>query len=547
MSLASSNGIPFQGATYTSSNPFSLSNKDADLLAITGESLVISGNASVLGTLTTRGIQGETLELSDSVSAQGSIYTAGNFNAGGDASITGDLILSGALTVGSFNLTNVTIAGTLGVTGATALTTLASGTQTITGNETISGTLGVTGATTLGTLASGNQTITGNETISGTLGVTGATTLTTLASGNQTITGNETISGTLGVTGASTFSSNMTLAPNLSFNQGNWTMGHDAGGATGSFKLRFSGVDKYSFGSAGTFQSGNISATGTLSVTGATTLTGTLNSGNQAVTGNQTTSGTLSVTGATTLTTLSSGNQTITGNQTTSGTLSVTGTSTLGAVTCAGITNSGAMSCTNATVSGTLTTGAYAPSSISTTTLGVSGTSTLGDVVINGTLRGIAAVSYSPIFRDSANQSASFQSSTTGQLIKIGQQVTLTMPTTTIFINNSTSFNSWNNSYSSTQLPLAYRPVSQTTFYTLNAVAGVGYYHGKMEVNADGSMKLFWTWDDQNSPNSGGGATYQFAGTSFTWIAASASNFAGEEVESFEQPRKSLKKRKTSI
>jgi hypothetical protein len=49
-----------------------------------------------------------------------------------------------------FQSRNATIGGTLGVTGATTLSsTLASGALTVTGNETVSGTLGVTGATTL--------------------------------------------------------------------------------------------------------------------------------------------------------------------------------------------------------------------------------------------------------------------------------------------------------------------------------------------------------------------------------------------------------------
>jgi hypothetical protein len=62
-----------------------------------------------------------------------------------------------------FQSRNATIGGTLGVTGATTLSsTLASGALTVTGNETVSGTLGVTGAATLAS----------------TLAVTGVTTLT---------------------------------------------------------------------------------------------------------------------------------------------------------------------------------------------------------------------------------------------------------------------------------------------------------------------------------------------------------------------------------
>ena len=79
-----------------------------------------------------------------------------------------------------FQSRNATIGGTLGVTGATTLSsTVATGALTVTGAATVSTTLGVTGATTLSsTVATGGLTVTGNETVSGTLDITGATTLT---------------------------------------------------------------------------------------------------------------------------------------------------------------------------------------------------------------------------------------------------------------------------------------------------------------------------------------------------------------------------------
>jgi hypothetical protein len=93
---------------------------------------------------------------------------------------------------------NTIIGGTLGVTGASSLTTLntsglttlnsvnVSTTLGVTGNTNIGGTLGVTGDTTL----SSTLAVSGSATIHGTLGVTGATSLTTLAtSGNTTING----------------------------------------------------------------------------------------------------------------------------------------------------------------------------------------------------------------------------------------------------------------------------------------------------------------------------------------------------------------------
>ena len=102
---------------------------------------------------------------------------------------------------------NTAVAGTLGVTGATSLSSLATS-----GAATIGGALNVTGATTL----------TGNLTVPGNLAVTGTSTLT----------GNTAVTGTLGVTGASTLASvgvtgNTTLTGDLAAN-GNTTLG-DAG------------------------------------------------------------------------------------------------------------------------------------------------------------------------------------------------------------------------------------------------------------------------------------------------------------------------------
>jgi hypothetical protein len=90
-----------------------------------------------------------------------------------DGTVTTDDL---AVTGGSVLTGNATVGGTLGVTGATTL----SSTAAITGNTTVGGTLGVTGASTLDSAA-----VTNNATVGGTLGVTG----------------NSTIGGTLGVTG----------------------------------------------------------------------------------------------------------------------------------------------------------------------------------------------------------------------------------------------------------------------------------------------------------------------------------------------------------
>ena len=141
---------------------------------------------------------------------------------------TGDFsVATNKLTVASAS-GNTAVAGTLGVTGATSLSSLITS-----GAATIGGALNVTGATTLtgnltvpGNLAvTGTSTLTGNTAVTGTLGVTGASTLASVG-----VTGAATVGTTLGVTGATTLASvgvtgNTTLTGDLAAN-GNTTLGN---------------------------------------------------------------------------------------------------------------------------------------------------------------------------------------------------------------------------------------------------------------------------------------------------------------------------------
>jgi hypothetical protein len=85
---------------------------------------------------------------------------------GDGITVGGNLIVSGSSTANTLSATNVTVSGTLGVTG----------------NSTLGGTLGVTGASTF----TGTLSALGNASVGGTLGVTGASTFTgTIAALNK--------------------------------------------------------------------------------------------------------------------------------------------------------------------------------------------------------------------------------------------------------------------------------------------------------------------------------------------------------------------------
>jgi hypothetical protein len=187
--------------------------------ASTFSSTVNVSGATTLTTLTASGNSTLTT-LSAGATTLSSANVSGNQTVGGTLGVTGATTLSSSLTAGTSTLTslsvtnNENVGGTLGVTGAT----------------TLSSTLGVTGATTLSSsLTAGTSTltslsVTNNETVGGTLGVTGATSLSTLtASGNSTLT-------SLTTTGAATFSSTVTIPTGAGLNK---VLTSDAnGGAT---------------------------------------------------------------------------------------------------------------------------------------------------------------------------------------------------------------------------------------------------------------------------------------------------------------------------
>lgn len=123
------------------------------------------------------------------------IALSSNANIGGTLGATGDVTFGNALTVSG----NTNLQGTLGVVGAVDFDS----TLNVDGNTELQGTLLAVGAASF----SNTVSVSNNATIGGTLGVTGATTL----SSTLGVTGAATLSSTLSVTGASTLSGTVTL------------------------------------------------------------------------------------------------------------------------------------------------------------------------------------------------------------------------------------------------------------------------------------------------------------------------------------------------
>ena len=116
-------------------------------------------------------------------------FMGGNVGIGSNTpAVALDVVGSGAFTG------NITIGGTLGVTGNFAVNTNKFNVTAASGNTSVAGTLGVTGATTL----------------SSTLGVTGDVAVNTNKFNVTASSGNTAVAGTLGVTGATTLSSTLT-------------------------------------------------------------------------------------------------------------------------------------------------------------------------------------------------------------------------------------------------------------------------------------------------------------------------------------------------
>ena len=205
-------GTPLTGSSVASTYTGLLKNTDNSTVGATLKAISDgSGNDSALQ------ISSVAVNTTGDFSVNGAASKFTVASASGNTLIAGTLGVTGATSLSSLATSGAaTIGGALNVTGATTLTgnltvpgnLAVTGTSTLTGNTAVTGTLGVAGASTLASVG-----VTGAATVGTTLGVTGATTLASVG-----VTGAATVGTTLGVTG------NATLAANLTVN-GDTTLG----------------------------------------------------------------------------------------------------------------------------------------------------------------------------------------------------------------------------------------------------------------------------------------------------------------------------------
>ncbi|PPC86519.1 MAG: hypothetical protein CTY39_04880, partial [Hyphomicrobium sp.] len=200
------------GGACTEDDSFAYDGALESLVRCNGATWVPAGGSDNLGNHeATENIQLGTHWLTGDAAGNDGIQinAAGAVTTSGSVAVGGDLSTSGFATIGT----------TLGVTGATSLSTLSTSglatlnTATVTGAAGVGGTLNVTGGTTLtsltgtGAAALNSLSVTNAATIGTTLGVTGATSLTTLTTTGLAmieslgVTNNVAIGGNLDLTG----------------------------------------------------------------------------------------------------------------------------------------------------------------------------------------------------------------------------------------------------------------------------------------------------------------------------------------------------------
>lgn len=222
--VSGSGAFGLRGGTLSTSN----------VLYVTSN--VSIGNTTVNTTITTAGINTQTVTTSGNATIGGLANIAGNVTLNGTSHVVGGNVNidSGTLYVDSVNnrvgINNTAPGVALHVTGQANITgnTTVGGVLTVSGNTAFTGTVQYTG----GVGFSNTIAVTGNTTLSNTLAVTGNVVLSnTLAVvGNATfsnavaITGNVVMSNTLAVTGNVSISNTLNVSGNVIFDSGSFVL-----------------------------------------------------------------------------------------------------------------------------------------------------------------------------------------------------------------------------------------------------------------------------------------------------------------------------------
>ncbi|MCI6529604.1 MAG: YadA-like family protein [Mesosutterella sp.] len=212
--------------------------------ALSGQTLSVSGDASIGGKTTTGSLEAGNSTLGDT--------TTGNLTVKGDETVTGSTTTAGKTTTGSLEAGNSTLGDTT------------TGNLTVNGDASVSGNTTTAGKTTTGTLEAGNSTlgdtttgnfaVNGDASVSGNTTTAGKTTTGSLEAGNSTL--GDTTTGNLTVNGGASVSGNTTTA-------GKTTTGTlEAGSST-----------------LGDTTTGNLAVNGGASVSGNTTTAGKTTTG----------------------------------------------------------------------------------------------------------------------------------------------------------------------------------------------------------------------------------------------------------------------------
>jgi hypothetical protein len=187
---------------------------------LTVPGVLLVGGATTLGsTLNQTGNS----TLSGTLNVLGAATLGSTLNQIGNATFSGNVNVLGTMTLNNVSVTNLSLPGTLQVSGASSLNALnVTGNATLNGNERVTGLLQVSGASSLNTLnVTGNATLNSNEIVQGTLNVLGASTLNAVSVVDATdstsvTTGAIVCAGGVGITKQLRVSDNLTISNNLS-------------------------------------------------------------------------------------------------------------------------------------------------------------------------------------------------------------------------------------------------------------------------------------------------------------------------------------------